>query len=98
MKMTMYIADRQVNEIMEFFGMKGQHKEFVVPVTATFHSDPTESYFQNILTKGRTLDERFWIVAVEFAGDWFLVDGITCLSDGRKEAWFKNRILYDKEK
>ena len=95
MKMTMYIADRQLNGIMEVVGMKGKHKEFVVPATATFHGDPTEAYFQNILTKGRSLDKRFWIVAVEFAGEWFIADGVKCLSDGSNEAWFKNKTLYD---
>lgn len=95
MKMRLYIADRLQNAIMKAADLKGDHKEFVTEFSATFQSEPTNEYFQSLLDKGRSFDER--IVAVEFAGEWFLAEGVKCLSDGRKERWFKDKNIYEKE-
>lgn len=90
--MTLYIADRIINEIMKVVGMKEEHKEFIVPMAASFHKEPSDAYFLNILERGKTLDKRFWIVAVKFEDRYYCQKGIKCLSDGKNETWITNEL------
>lgn len=86
-KMTLYIADRLINGFMAACDLRPEHKQFVTPVIATCHKEPTQDYFEMILEKGSKLSERFWIVAVLYENTMFCHKGIKCLSDGDKEMW-----------
>ena len=81
--MTLYIADKKLNNFMECIDMKHKYKYFVSIKSVVFKTNTivNEDYFMNIINK--SMDKLdFCIPAIEFCGVIYCHDSVCELSDG----------------
>lgn len=84
--LTLYVADRRMNSMMQAMDLRPDFKWFVTPTKVSFSStkDITPEYFDQIIEKSRS-GEEFWIPAISYMGNWFQDPGVKILSDGKTE-------------
>jgi len=84
-QMTLYIADRTINNFMKAADLNPHYKQFVARRIASFSttSQINEDYFMNIIDKSKD-QEDFWIPAIEFCGTLYCDKNIKELSDGKR--------------
>jgi len=87
--MTMFIADRKMNELMRCFDMRIDCKQFIEPQEATFTLKEgvvlDEAFFINIIRKSKELMDGYWIPAIRYQDNFFYHPEVKVLSDGRRE-------------
>lgn len=89
MKLTLYIAEKRINNLMSAFDMCPSYKVFVHPVQQEIDrqgTDSDESFFHRIIESSRS-QKDYWIPAVMHDGRIYVADGIKEISDG-------NRIMF----
>jgi len=82
-KMTLFIADRKINELMKYFGLKPDYKEFVIPQEISFDAAAEANFFLNLIEKSKT-DEKYWIPAIQFGSNLYHDPSVKELSDGQQ--------------
>lgn len=83
---TLYVADRERNNLMAAFDLKPDYKWFVTPLKVTFEPDqpPTEEMFRQMIEQSKTLDDE-WILAIRYMDNLFADPSVKVLSDGEME-------------
>lgn len=83
--MTLYIADRQINEFMKTFDLRPDYKWFIKTVTVRFK--PTkklnDKFFLNLIEKSKAEKEK-WVPAIQFQDKIYCDPSVKELSDGNK--------------
>jgi hypothetical protein len=86
MKVTLYVADRRINQMMKAADLCDSGKVFVAPLAVEINrqgKDSTKAFLERIV-KTPSSDESYWIPAVSAEGEMVITDGINQLSDGDK--------------
>ena len=81
-----YIARKDINNMMESFDMKPDHKCYVIGTSTmkfTAENGVTEETFYKLIEKSKE-SEDFWIPAVLFCDNLYVSPEIKELSDGEK--------------
>ena len=90
--MTLFIADKTLNNCMEDFDLKHKNKVYVsnkLNLNFKTTNKISEDYFINIINKSEK-NEKFWITAIKFCNKLFVHKDIKEISDGEKIIFIKN--------
>lgn len=91
-QMTMFIADREVNNFMSAFDMRLDCKWFIKKVEVNFQT-PTpidEPYFLSLIEKSKD-EKKFWVPAIQYMGNFFHDPSVKILSDGKHEMFISRK-------
>jgi hypothetical protein len=93
--MTLYIAERKINDFMKAFDMRPDSKWFVHPEVVSFETTTaiTPAYFEKLIKESKS-NELFWIPGITYMENHFIDPSVKILSDGQKE--FFVGVLNDK--
>jgi len=91
-RMTLYVADRKINDFMECVDLKPKHKVYVSLMGVDFETSTLvhEQYFLDLIEKSRT-QKGYWIPAIEFCGLIYCAEEIKEISDGNKIIFCQTR-------
>jgi hypothetical protein len=83
--MTLFIADRKMNEFMRCFDLRPPHKWYVFPqkVSFTTTSKVDDDYVLRLIEKSKGEPEK-WVPAIEYMGNIYHDPTVMELSDGQK--------------
>lgn len=84
--MTLFIADKKVNDLMNSLDMRHNKKQFfsrALEVSFTTTSKVDKDYFLNIIEKSKN-EKGYWIPAIEHKGALYVDPYLAELSDGEK--------------
>ncbi len=83
--MTLFIADRKINEFMKTFDLRPDHKWFIKPVTVQFKAAKklNDEVFLNIIEQSKIEKEK-WVPAIQFQDKIYCDPSVKELSDGSK--------------
>lgn len=88
-QMTLYVADRKMNDFMKAFDLRIDCKQFIDLRDVTFTLKPgvviDEEFFMNFIMKSKELMEGYWIPAILYQGNFFYHPEVKVLSDGQRE-------------
>jgi hypothetical protein len=84
-EMTLYIADRQQNELMRHFDLRPDYKWYIKPIKVAFSTTTrlSKRYFLNLIEKSKEEKEK-WIPAIEFGGTLYCDPSVKELSNGQQ--------------
>lgn len=87
--LTLFLADKRLNETMSALDMRPHYKVFVSN-KSTFKTkkEITTEFLLDMIEKSRT-QETFWIPAIEWNGQLVIAPEIKSISDGQKEAFVR---------
>lgn len=90
-KMTLHIAQRQINDFMQAADLRPEFKWYCESVEVSFAPPKKvdEKFFQTLMLKSKT-NEKFWIPAISYFDNLFVAPGVKILSDGEKEYFVAN--------
>jgi len=88
--LTLWLADKRLNEIMAAFDMCPSYKVFVLN-KSSFDTDKevTKEFLLGIIEKSRS-QETFWIPAIEWDGELISAPELKIISDGKHEAFLRS--------
>jgi hypothetical protein len=80
---TLFIANKKVNELMQHFDLRPDHKQFIETVKASFErAEPlTSEFFLDIIEKSKK-DKDYWIPVIQFGDVIYKDASVKELSDG----------------
>jgi hypothetical protein len=84
MKITLYIADRKMNQMMAAFDMCPAYKVFVSMIVSEVErvgTDSDEEFFKRLISLSRK-EKDYWIPAISHNGVLYTADEIREISDG----------------
>jgi hypothetical protein len=83
--MDIFVADKQLNKIMDMVDLRLPHKWYysLIKVTFTTSTEITNNYFYKIIEESKK-ENDIWIPAVLFCGNLYVDDEVKELSDGQK--------------
>ena len=84
-QMTLYIADRKINEFMKHFDLRPDYKWFIVPQTVTFTTENpvNDEYFVKLIQESKKEKEK-WIPAIRYMSNLYADESVKELSDGNR--------------
>ena len=85
---TMFIADRTMNELMKHFDLRPNYKWFIVPQTLSFTTTAplSDEHFALMIEKSRsdyTGGADKWIPAIRYMDNFYCDKSVKELSDGK---------------
>lgn len=83
--MTLYVADRKINEFMRHFDLKPDHKWYIKPVEVSFATEApvNDDYFAMLIRESKKQEEK-WIPAIRYMNNLYADESVKELSDGDK--------------
>ncbi len=88
--MTLFIAEKEMNELMKAVGLKDESRWFVKPVSVGFQTKEkiNEDYFNKMIEESKKIKDA-WVPAIGFCDTVYSCPSVVSISDGAVEMFIK---------